>query len=418
MSKSNFKENPQPTQERKANKEKEPLDNTTKLKSRQKKIPSDSKRKSSIGNENANIFEPKEEIIEPKENEENKVDSTEENIINLINESDKVNYLYNSKKKSEDSHPNKDNAIFSDSSLGIKRNNNRNIDDGNANSSEENKQRISLKVIENFDKYDNNPTSNRYITHSLFSENPIYKNSNEKEKLFFNEESKFIYVPSEINNKGINNINNIENNEEVKDEINNSGKEIEKNVDNENKINENKNNTIAIGENDMKNNNDSKSDSHNIKHKNIIKELSSNVIVNDIKKNNNGSDLFQVKDNYIRLDEDFAKEVKETNSNAKILINEIKKSNSNNEKIISQNASLIKEIKNSNSNINSFIAQNKRMLDVILKDKNIDNNNDMINYYNSNIDNNNNNMINYYNNNIDNNNDMINYYNNNINNNI
>ena len=98
MSKSNFKENLQPTQERKANKEKEPLDNTTKLKSRQKKIPSDSKRKSSIGNENANIFEPKEEIIEAKENEENKVDSTEENIINLINESDKVNYLYNSKK--------------------------------------------------------------------------------------------------------------------------------------------------------------------------------------------------------------------------------------------------------------------------------------------------------------------------------
>ena len=48
----------------------------------------------------------------------------------------------------------------------------------------------------------------------------------------------------------------------------------------------------------------------------------------------------------------------------------MRKSNSNNEKLISQNAELIKEIKNYNSNINSLINENKRILDVLLNDKN------------------------------------------------
>ena len=90
----------------------------------------------------------------------------------------------------------------------------------------------------------------------------------------------------------------------------------------------------------------------------------------DIKKNNNNLYLIQVMNIYIKNNENFIKEVKETNNSPKILINEMRKSNSNNEKLISQNAELIKEIKNYNSNINSLINENKRILDVLLNDKN------------------------------------------------
>ena len=230
MSKSNSKENSQANQKRKINKEKEPLDNTkklSKLESKTKKISFNSKKKH-YENANINIFGANDEkdisnnIKKDKENEENKKDLTEENIINLIKEGYNVNNVYNSKERPKYSHSDKNNTSFSD--------------------------RIRIKITNN-----------------------------------------------------------------------NNRKEIEKKGDNDNKVNKKENNNIIVEKN-IKNNIYSKNDSNNINNKNIITKLSSDVMALDIKKNNNNLYLIQVMNIYIKNNENFIKEVKETNNSTKILI--------------------------------------------------------------------------------------------------